>query len=458
MAYEEVSPASWRQQRRWLRFAAEQSRSLMKDVILGRIVVAASSLSGHVLPMLRIGAHLQEEGHDVTVVSAAEFRDDVERAGLRLVPLGPAAHVRPPSQPPRIPMPNLLRRLLLGLAELESTFVAPLAAQYDALEHVLAQGPVDVVLADLTFTGVLPLLLKERSRPAVFAIGVGPITLSSMDTPPFGMAWAPRQGMDYEGVHRVVQNILLRGVQNSLNRALGTRGAPPSPVSLVDWPRVADRLLQLTVPAFEYPRRDLPETVDFIGPVLLDRAAAFDPPDWWPEMLAARTVVHVTQGTFDNHDQDRLIGPTLAALRDTDAVVVATTGRPLTFTDVPPNAFVAEWLPYQALLPHVDVMVTNGGYGGVQHALRYGIPLIVAGETSDKAEVAARVAYTGVGVNLGTTAPSVSRIRSAVDEVLASSDYRDAAQRMGADIADLRALDRIGQLVGSATQTRGVHN
>lgn len=425
---------------------------------MGRIVVAASSLSGHVLPMMRIGAHLQENGHDVTVVSAPEFRADVERAGLRLVPLGPAARVRPPSSPARFPMSNLLRRYLRGLAELESTFVSPLPAQFDALQQVLAEGPVDVVLADLTFTGVLALLLGDRPRPIVFTVGVGPLTLSSVDTAPFGMAWAPRPGMDYDGVHRVVQGILLRGVHRSLNRSLDTVGARPSPICLVDWPRLADRLVQLTVPTFEYPRRDLPETVDFVGPVLPDGVETFDPPDWWPEIIAARTVVHVTQGTFDNRDPDRLIGATAAALEGTDAVVVATTGRPFERTHLPPNAFVAEWLPYQALLPHVDVMVTNGGYGGVQHALKYGIPLVVAGETSDKAEVAARVAYTGVGVNVGTAAPSPARIRAAVDDVLATSDYRVAAQRIGADITASRALDRIGQLVSSAMLTRGVRN
>jgi UDP:flavonoid glycosyltransferase YjiC (YdhE family) len=47
-------------------------------------------------------------------------------------------------------------------------------------------------------------------------------------------------------------------------------------------------------------------------------------------------------------------------------------------------------------------MITNGGYGGVQHALRHGVPVIVAGETADKAEVAARVQYTGAGIDLGT--------------------------------------------------------
>lgn len=423
---------------------------------MGRIVVAASSLSGHVLPMVRIGAHLQQEGHDVTVVSAPEFRNDVERAGLRLVPLGPGARVGPPSPPPRIAMPNLFRRYLLGLAELESTFISPLAAQHEALEQVLAEDPVDVVLADITFTGVLALLLADESRPTVVTVGVGPVTLSSVDTPPFGMAWAPRPGMDYDGVNRVVQKVMMRGVQKSLNRALDRLGARPSPVGLVDWPRLADRLVQLTVPAFEYPRQDLPESVDFVGPVLLDDPAKFDPPDWWSEIRSARKVVHVTQGTFDNHDQDRLIGATIAALKGTDAVVVATTGRPFEFTELPPNVFVAEWLPYAALLPHVDLMITNGGYGGVQHALSYGIPLIIAGETSDKAEVAARVAYTGVGINLGTTAPSPARIGAAVDDVFANSEYRRAAERIGADIAESQPLKSIGSLVNSAIRTRGV--
>ena len=40
-------------------------------------------------------------------------------------------------------------------------------------------------------------------------------------------------------------------------------------------------------------------------------------------------------------------------------------------------------------------MVTNGGYGGVQQALANGVPLVVAGDSEDKPEVAARVAVVG---------------------------------------------------------------
>jgi UDP:flavonoid glycosyltransferase YjiC (YdhE family) len=89
-------------------------------------------------------------------------------------------------------------------------------------------------------------------------------------------------------------------------------------------------------------------------------------------------------------------------------------------------------------------MITNGGYGGVQHAIRYGIPVVVAGESADKAEVAARVEYSGVGVNLRTAHPSPEAIAAAVRE---AGDRRDAARRLGATIARATPLDRIAELV-----------
>ena len=61
---------------------------------------------------------------------------------------------------------------------------------------------------------------------------------------------------------------------------------------------------------------------------------------------------------------------------------------------------VAGFLPYAALLPRVDLMVTNGGWGGTLAALSHGIPLVIAGGDLDKPEIAARVAWTGAGVNL----------------------------------------------------------
>jgi len=418
---------------------------------MAHVVIAVSPLTGHVLPMLSIGAHLQRVGHTVTVLTGEQHRKAVEREGLKLAPLDPAACARSPSAPavPNRFLPSLIRRYLIGKADMRATFVEPLTAQYRALAELLDAEPADAVLVDLAFTGALPLLTADRPRPAVVVCGVGPLTLSSADTAPFGMSWIPRPGMDYWGMHAVVRHVMFRDVHSELTAALGAVGAAGITVWLMDWPRLADRLVQLTVPEFEYPRGDLPASVDFVGPVLPESDCSFEPPPWWNDVLRAETVVHVTQGTLDNGDLDQLIAPTIQAFAETDGVVVvATTGRSaarLHLSKMPSNAFVAEWIPYSALLPHVDVTITNGGYGGVQHALRYGIPVVVAGESADKAEVAARVEWAGVGVNLGTAHPTPSAIATAVR---AATECRDAAARLGRALTQATALDSIAEAVG----------
>jgi UDP:flavonoid glycosyltransferase YjiC (YdhE family) len=408
-------------------------------------------MSGHVFPMVAIGAHLQSLGHDVSVLTDEKHHRVAERIDLSFEPLGLAAQATASAGPsalsPLVPLPRLARRYLTGRSDIRSTFVAPLVAQHGALQAVLDREPVDAVLVDMAFTGALPLLTSQRPRPAVLVCGVGPLTVSSADTAPFGMAWIPRPGMDYRGMHSVVRRILFRDIEDALSGALSAVGAQQPPVALLDWPLLADRMLQLTVPAFEYPRSDLPDKVSFVGPVLPGWSPRFELPEWWDEVQRAQTVVHVTQGTFNNVDLDQLIGPSLQALADRDGVVVvATTGRrgdDISFP-VPANAFVAEWIPYSILLPRVDVMITNGGYGGVQHALSHGVPVVVAGESADKAEVAARAEYTGVGVNLGTAQPTPAAIAEAVGRAV---DCRDAAQRMGSQIAATTPLDTIADVV-----------
>jgi UDP:flavonoid glycosyltransferase YjiC (YdhE family) len=92
-------------------------------------------------------------------------------------------------------------------------------------------------------------------------------------------------------------------------------------------------------------------------------------------------------------------------------------------------------------------MVTNGGYGGVQMALAHGVPLVVAGATEDKMEVAARVQWSGAGINLKKRRPSPVDIRCAVNEVLADPAYRENARRIQADFARYDAPQRAAELL-----------
>jgi UDP:flavonoid glycosyltransferase YjiC (YdhE family) len=114
---------------------------------------------------------------------------------------------------------------------------------------------------------------------------------------------------------------------------------------------------------------------------------------------------------------------------------------------LPPNAKAATFLPFDRLLPKVSVMVTNGGYGAVTHALSLGVPLVVAGDSEEKPEIAARVAWAGAGINLGTGRPSAAQIGEAVRTVLTKPHYRQCAQALRAEFARHNAREGIAELV-----------
>jgi MGT family glycosyltransferase len=145
--------------------------------------------------------------------------------------------------------------------------------------------------------------------------------------------------------------------------------------------------------------------------------------------------VHVTQGTYATNAAD-LIRPTIESLEDLGVLlVVTTTGQPEALGPLPAHVRVAPFIPHRLLLPKVDAMVTNAGYNGVLTALAHGVPLVCAGQSEDKAEVSARVAWSGAGINLHTGTPTAAQLRDAVIRVLEEPTYRDHARRIQSDFA-----------------------
>lgn len=404
-------------------------------------LLCATPVYGHVAPMLTVGQHLVERGHHVRMLTGHRFAGAVTAAGMEHITLPAECDyddrdlVATSGEFDYRDIANEIRR---RRSDIENKFITVMPHQYRALRAQLAVEPADAVLVETLFTGVIPLMLeKDTPRPPVLSCGVAPLMVYSRDTPPFGPGLTPvptvRGRFGNWLQHVLVTRGMFGSTQRLAQRMLAELHVDPIPGFVLYGPSLVDHILQLTCPGFEYPRSDLPTELTFTGPVL-PPAADFDLPDWWSDLDGKRPVVHVTQGTFANHDLDLLVGPTLEALADRDVLVVATTGDAAAAEELaaraPANARVAAFLPYAQLLPKVNAMVTNGGYGGVQFALAHGVPLVVAGRTEEKPEIAARVAWSGVGIDLKTGAPSVEMLRSAVDRVIGDVNYRIAADRL----------------------------
>ena len=408
------------------------------------ILFASTPATGHLNPMLAIARVLLGEGRNVTFLTGSAFRSRIESSGAKFVslPMGADFDLRNilsvAPELKHIPPGFEWRRVAI-----KRFFVDPLPAQHQGLLQGLQECQADVIVGDDCFFGVLPMLLGPRSeRPPIALCGTSFLHMAREDGAPNFAGLPPatteEQRRRYADLARESEEALDRPSLAVLNKMLNALGLGPVTVPLFhSVVELADAYMQLSVPRFEYPRQ-IPPSVHFVGtPPFIPGQAPLPP--WAHELDGSRKVVLATQGTVANHNFELLIAPTLAALaNEADVlVVVATGGRPVEAIPcaVPSNARVASFLPFEWLLPRVDVLVTNGGYGTVNQAMSYGIPLVTAGMTEDKADVNARVAWSGVGLNLATNEPTPEALRAAVRTVLDRPAYRMRASQMADEFA-----------------------
>ena len=432
-----------------------------------KVLFASTPATGHLNPMLAIANILIADGHEIAFLTGSVFRARVEASGAKFfaLPSGADFDLRDilsvvPELKTIAPGPEWLR------IACERIFVDAIPAQNQGLHEALEHFQADVIVGDDMIFGILPMLLGPREeRPPVVLCGTSILHWARDDGAPNFVGLPPATTEEQRRQYAVIADEydvnVDQPVLRSLNKILKSYGVRPVTIPLFHSViELADAYMQLSVPSFEFPRR-FPSTVHFVGtpPIIRDQVPL---PPWADELDGSQKVVLVTQGTVANHNFGLLLAPTLEALAsEPDVLVVATAGgRPVDAIPgpIPSNARLASYLPFEWLLPRVDALVTNGGYGSVNQAMSFGIPLVTAGLTEDKADVNARVAWSGVGINRATNEPTPEALREAVRTVLDRPAYRMRASRMADEFASIgtrsAVLRIIKRLVADGYETR----
>lgn len=414
-----------------------------------KFLVFTVSLAGHVNQMFSVVQELVKRGHSVRWYCGKNFQERIEASGAKYcLPASVKSAVTTNDGTFDFDAYVLKTKNLKGIDNLKFSvkiFLDLLPQQINDIKTILHEFPADIMLSDITFFG--PSYFAEKEGIPWAVLGTIPLHLSSRDTAPFGLGMHPNSSklgqLQNRFMNWLANDIIFSDINALAKKKMLEVGLSPLKKPFFD----ADTIkrfyvyLQPTTQAFEYPRSDLPPNVHFIGPLLPSPPKDFNPPSWWGDLKSGRPIVLVSQGTVAT-DYEKLLIPAIKALADEDVLVIATTGgRPVDKINVklPSNTRLEKFAPYFELMPHVDVMITNGGYGGTQFALSRGVPLIVAGNSEDKVEVAARVAWTGAGIDLKTDSPKPHQIRDAVKKILSDPRYKQKAQQIQTDFAKYNA-------------------
>ncbi|KAH6637078.1 glycosyltransferase family 1 protein [Chaetomium tenue] len=450
------------------------------------ILCTTSTAPGHVLPLTSIARHLTAHHYPVTFVGAPQHRALIEASGATFFPVcdaltlehGPyrewgAARARYAEGLPRM------------VQDFRTFFVGQVRGQVEstrrALEYVKREvvggavgGRGVVVVCETMWFGYLPWKWgAERPAgwgegevmPRSLGVNVTPLMLDGEGVPPFPLGLLPgegemveeRDGLLREWLYEYVVREAYDGFRERMREAGGVDVPDEWMINLSV--TAHDTTLQLCHPVLEYPRPDLPAHVKFAGCLPPSKVVpvGFVFPEWWKrevvESPARPKVVVVSQGTLAR-DYSMLLAPTIRALAGRkDVLVIALLGKQ--GLEVPPgllpapeeavsldNIHVVDFFPYDSLLSYADVMVFNAGYGGFMHCVVNGVPMVAAGLTEDKCEVAARVEWTGVGINLRTGRPSPSAVASAVDRILDSEGkYSTRVKELAVEVAKGNPLE-----------------
>ncbi|WP_041585898.1 glycosyltransferase [Terriglobus saanensis] len=417
-----------------------------------RILMAAHPSPAHVNALVRIAKYLRNQGHEVTFLTSSVFEDLLAGSGVRFLPLSGIANHDYRERTKLFPELAAEQSYPLSLNGYMKFVSSLMPEEYESLKQILQNDPMDLIFVDPIFFGALPLLLDSGSRrPSLISIGMVAPLLSLRESSPFTGYDASPDGLRRNETERRKFNDLTAPGRAHIDSALAALGLEvPGGFTLNLLYTLPDAFLQLGTAEFDFPSSDYPRNFRFIGPLPSEEGGTYTPPGWLSQLEGQKPVVFVSQGGIANLDPDQLIRPALEALQHEELDLVVTQGgRNGHSLPNGPNIHIERYLPYESILPKTDVFLTNGGFNGVQQALAFGVPVIVAGITEEKLIVGHRVAQSGAGLNLATSSPSKEQIHEAVFTVLKEKAFRQKARELQASFAHYDALRTIGEVAES---------
>lgn len=343
-----------------------------------KVLLAIVDGGGNIPPQLAVARALQARGVDVQVLGHSGIRDRVQAAGLPFEPFTGGQHFDPTVR-------RSLAAIMAAFTRVASdrrlgTCVVEAARRHDA----------DAVVVDMILTTGIPEIAKS-GVPTIVFVHCFYRAVQDMAASPVGWMLRLRGtnplGAERHGLLHVVSARAdldpMRGRPDVCHTGVMWQGTPSAAIPA----RVPRILVSLSTCAFAGQRGMLQSILDAIAPLEVEATVTVGP------------------------------GIDASGLR------------------VPPNATMHAWLDHDDVLRSASLVVGHGGHSTAMRALSFGVPQVVmpANPMIDQKGVGAALERVGAGILLPKHARP-KRIRTAIQTVLNTPAFGQAAARLGADI------------------------
>lgn len=402
--------------------------------------VIAPPLRGHYAPLSVLAEALIERGHQATFIHQEEARALVDARGASFAPIGAG---QPPLDRWTHPMARIRHAIDIG---------GTMRRMKAMTSMFCVEGPdlmrrigVDAVIADQLEPGG-GLVADHLGLPFVTVATALPMNREPGVPPPF-VDWSydpsPR-GLRRNSAGWRVSDFLLRGVNSNIAgnaRRLGLEQR----ASIQDCFSPLLQLAQISA-ALDFPRRELPSTFHYAGPLRRRKA-----PNEFPLSPSdGRPTAFASLGTLQGARKGLFARIAKACDRAGVRLIIATGGAdPTSLGSLPGDPLIFDWVPQDALLAQVDLVIGHGGMNTTLDALLHGLPMLLIALAFEQPGTAARVVHSGAGLMLdrrrGTTA-----FARAIRRLLDEPSFALAAMQQERELESAGGVKRAADLIERA--------
>lgn len=308
-----------------------------------------------------------------------------------------------------------------------------------ALREVVERNQPDVTILDNVLT--FPALMTSPAK-YVRVVSCNPLEVPGENIAPVfsGLGQDDREGWAtfreaYERSHREVWEDFNAWVQE--------QGAPPLPY--LEFSHAGDRNLYLYPAEIDYTdARPLDSTWYRIDSAVRETETEADIPAHFLD--GSKPLIYFSLGSLGGADVG-LMRSVIAALAETDYHIIVSKGPLHAEIELADNMWGAEFLPQTMIIPKVDLVITHGGNNTVTESLHFGKPMVLMPLFWDQYDNAQRVHEKGLGRRVDTYRVSATELRQAVADLLADTEMRAEAERIGERIRARRGLHTAADLL-----------
>ena len=419
-----------------------------------KVLLTTFGSYGDLHPYLAMARALKQRGDEVTIATHPEYRELVERLGVRFVPMKPGFDELGPEDQwaakanHSIHGSEFIIRVLI-LPYLEDSYQTIKAA---------AKGQDLIISHVLTFAA--PLVAEELQIPWISTCLQPSIFFSAYDPPALGfLTILPR--LKFLGPRFMKWFLKLLA-----NRTMGWQkpiallrqriGLPASSINMLTDGFSPFGTLALFPPLFAPAQPDWPQGVNYIGFPLFDEETTREISPGLRQFLeSGPEPVVFTLGTAVVRMETNYFEVAYQAVKKLGLRAVLLVGKnphrvpAAAMSD--PEIHVSDYEPFSGLFPHALLIVHQCGVGTTSQALASGRPQVLVPFAHDQPDNARRVAELGCGVMIPARRLNVARLVAAIQLVNESPEFAHRARNLVQELEipgfDLRLDEAVSQIL-----------